>query len=57
MAHPTMRGMHSGESHGEKNNIEPFFYNSRKLNPYLTAPSSSTNNVTFHSRVKKNEIK
>lgn len=57
MAHPTMRRMHSGESHGEKNNIEPFFYNSRKLNPYLTAPSSSTNNVTFHSRVKKNEIK
>ena len=56
MAHLTKR-MHNSGSRREKNNIEQFFYNSQKPNPYLTAPSSSTNNVTFYPRVKKDEIK
>lgn len=57
MAHLTMRRTHTGGSHGKKSNIAPFFYNSRKPNPCVTAPASSTNNATFHPRVKKKEIK
>lgn len=57
MAHLTTRRTHMGGSHGEKNNIAPFFYNSRKPNLCVTAPASSTNNATFHPRVEKKKIK
>lgn len=46
MAHLTIKRAHSGGSPTENNEIEQFFYNSQKLNPYLISPSSSTDNVT-----------
>lgn len=57
MAHLTMRRTHMGGSHGERNNIAPFFYNSRKPNSCVTAPASSTNNAAFHPRVEKKKMK
>lgn len=55
MAHLTMKRMHSGGSPLEKNYIEQFFYNSKKPNPYLISPSSSTDNVASCPGVKKSE--
>lgn len=54
---PDNERMHSSESYIEKNNIEQFFYNSKEPNPYRTSPSSSADNVTSYTRLKKNKIK
>lgn len=50
---PDNERMRSNESYTDKNNIGQFFYNSKEPNPYLTSPSSSADNVTPYTTVKK----